>query len=196
MIADVPASPAAELDELQHSLPTKLSTSPPSPSSPGDGRLPSSSFPTLPGPQAGDLAFNNRQVPGATPPTPDVRLYHRAVVIAQEAPLRGLVRQLSIDQLECEGRRVAIMPGERTPLMQRSISTPVSAAVPTDCWQSFPCCPFEGAGCLNITAAGHACCVLLCIICQSGLALALSDRAWLCSAAGYLVKALWPTALC
>lgn len=55
-----------------------------------------------------------------------MRLYHRAVVIAQEAPLRGLVRQLSIDQLDNEGRRVSVMPGERTPLMQRSVSTPVS----------------------------------------------------------------------
>ncbi|GBF89161.1 phosphatase 1 beta [Raphidocelis subcapitata] len=45
---------------------------------------------------------------GATPPTPDVRLYHRAVVAPMEPPLRGLVRQLSIDQLDNEGRRVSI----------------------------------------------------------------------------------------
>lgn len=34
-------------------------------------------------------------------PTPDVRLYHRAVVVAQDVSgqLRGLVRQLSIDQV-------------------------------------------------------------------------------------------------
>jgi protein phosphatase len=46
--------------------------------------------------------------PGGTPPTPDVRLYHRAVVAPMEPPLRGLVRQLSIDQLDNEGRRVSI----------------------------------------------------------------------------------------
>jgi hypothetical protein len=60
--------------------------------------------------------------------TPDVRLYHRAVVVAQEAPLRGLVRQLSIDQLDNEGRRVSIYEnrGERTPLFTRSMSVSVS----------------------------------------------------------------------
>lgn len=60
--------------------------------------------------------------------TPDVRLYHRAVVVAQEAPLRGLVRQLSIDQLDNEGRRVSIYEnrGERTPLFTRSMSASVS----------------------------------------------------------------------
>jgi len=42
-------------------------------------------------------------------PTPDVRLYHRAVVVAREANgvLGGLVRQLSIDQFDHEARRVS-----------------------------------------------------------------------------------------
>lgn len=37
-------------------------------------------------------------------PTPDVRLYHRAVVVAQDVSgqLRGLVRQLSIDQVSVQ----------------------------------------------------------------------------------------------
>lgn len=38
--------------------------------------------------------------------TPDVRLFHRAVVVAG-GTLGGLVRQLSIDQFENEGRRVS-----------------------------------------------------------------------------------------
>ena len=61
-----------------------------------------------------------------TPPTPDVRLYHRAVVVAQEATgsLRGLVRQLSIDQFENEGRRVSMGTDSaskppRSPLFER-----------------------------------------------------------------------------
>ena len=61
-----------------------------------------------------------------TPPTPDVRLYHRAVVVAQEATgsLRGLVRQLSIDQFENEGRRVSMgtesaSKPPRSPLFER-----------------------------------------------------------------------------
>eukprot|EP00249_Psilotum_nudum_P023104 c28750_g1_i1 orf=412-3258(+) len=42
-------------------------------------------------------------------PSSDVRLHHRAVVVAQEAggALGGLVRQLSLDQFENEGRRVS-----------------------------------------------------------------------------------------
>ncbi|KAH7365250.1 hypothetical protein KP509_18G017100 [Ceratopteris richardii] len=42
-------------------------------------------------------------------PNSDVRLHHRAVVIAQEpgGALGGLVRQLSLDQFENEGRRVS-----------------------------------------------------------------------------------------
>ncbi|KAL6774518.1 PKL1 [Auxenochlorella protothecoides x Auxenochlorella symbiontica] len=69
-------------------------------------------------------------------PTPDVRLYHRAVVVAQDVQgeLRGLVRQLSIDQFENEGRRVSLggaagdgPPGSgrsRTPLFERAFSMP------------------------------------------------------------------------
>ena len=47
-------------------------------------------------------------------PTPNVRLYHRAVVVAQDVSgqLRGLVRQLSIDQFENEGRRVSMGTSE------------------------------------------------------------------------------------
>jgi len=43
-------------------------------------------------------------------PTPDIRLYHRAVVVAHEpdGQLRGLVRQLSIEQFKNEGRRVSM----------------------------------------------------------------------------------------
>jgi len=55
-----------------------------------------------------------------------VRLYHRAVVVAQEATgsLRGLVRQLSIDQFENEGRRVSMgaesaSKPPRSPLFER-----------------------------------------------------------------------------
>ncbi|KAK9790585.1 hypothetical protein WJX73_006836 [Symbiochloris irregularis] len=53
--------------------------------------------------------FDAQRDRSRTPVTPDVRLYHRAVVVAQEATgsLRGLVRQLSIDQFENEGRRVS-----------------------------------------------------------------------------------------
>jgi protein phosphatase len=44
--------------------------------------------------------------------TPDVRLHHRAVLVAAgddtTGMLGGLVRQLSIDQFENEGRRVSI----------------------------------------------------------------------------------------
>lgn len=48
--------------------------------------------------------------PSRDMPTPDVRLYHRAVVVAQDdhGELRGLVRQLSIEHLEAEGRRVSL----------------------------------------------------------------------------------------
>jgi hypothetical protein len=69
-------------------------------------------------------------------PTPDVRLYHRAVVVAQDVQgqLRGLVRQLSIDQFENESRRVSMGAGaseatsvrNKTPLFERSFSEPVS----------------------------------------------------------------------
>ncbi len=70
-------------------------------------------------------------------PTPDVRLYHRAVVVAQDVSgqLRGLVRQLSIDQFENESRRVSMGAGaseastivrHKTPLFERTFSEPVS----------------------------------------------------------------------
>lgn len=64
---------------------------------------------------------------GNSPITPDVRLWHRAVVVHQENSLRGLVRQLSIDQLDNEGRRVSIYEKttEKSPLFRRSMSVPV-----------------------------------------------------------------------
>ncbi|KAK9811526.1 hypothetical protein WJX72_005322 [[Myrmecia] bisecta] len=59
------------------------------------------------------------------------QLYHRAVVVAQEATgtLRGLVRQLSIDQFENESRRVSmgtdsVGKAQRTPLFERNVSEP------------------------------------------------------------------------
>jgi hypothetical protein len=70
--------------------------------------------------------------------TPDVRLYHRAVVVAQEpgqGALRGLVRQLSNDQFENESRRVSMGGGTasdgtatraRTPAIDRCAAPPVS----------------------------------------------------------------------
>lgn len=74
------------------------------------------------------LTLGQRHLPGSSPPTPDVRLYHRAVVAPMEPPLRGLVRQLSIDQLDNEGRRVSIYdkgtPEGKTPLFQRTVSMP------------------------------------------------------------------------
>lgn len=52
--------------------------------------------------------------PSRDMPTPDVRLYHRAVVVAQDVSgqLRGLVRQLSLDQFENESRRVSLNPSQ------------------------------------------------------------------------------------
>eukprot|EP00873_Tetraselmis_striata_P045630 jgi/Tetstr1/465894/TSEL_010511.t1 len=68
--------------------------------------------------------------PGSrTPATPDVRLHHRAVVVAQEATgsLRGLVRQLSITQFENEGRRISmgLQGGDKslTPQFERQHSS-------------------------------------------------------------------------
>ena len=64
-----------------------------------------------------------------SPTTPDVRLWHRAVVVHQENHLRGMVRQLSIDQLDNEGRRVGVFQdqkGDKSPLFARPPSTPVS----------------------------------------------------------------------
>ena len=63
-------------------------------------------------------------------PSSDVRLHHRAVVVAadseSEGALGGLVRQLSIDQFENEGRRVSAGSieqfGQLTPVLQRNIS--------------------------------------------------------------------------
>ncbi len=59
-----------------------------------------------------------------------VSVPHRAVVVHQENHLRGMVRQLSIDQLDNEGRRVSIYEKtsqEKSPLFTRSMSAPVSA---------------------------------------------------------------------
>lgn len=69
--------------------------------------------------------------PQGTPfATPDVRLHHRAVLVAAgddaSGALGGLVRQLSIDQFENESRRVSIgTPGDvsarrPTPTFDRS----------------------------------------------------------------------------
>ena len=63
-------------------------------------------------------------------PATDVRLHHRAVVVAadseSEGALGGLVRQLSIDQFENEGRRVSAGSLEQfgltTPVLNRSVS--------------------------------------------------------------------------
>ena len=62
----------------------------------------------------------------SSPMTPDVRLWHRAVVVHQENSLRGLVRQLSIDQLDNEGRRVGVYEGkgDKSPLFARSFTAP------------------------------------------------------------------------
>ncbi|GMH40175.1 hypothetical protein BSKO_08079 [Bryopsis sp. KO-2023] len=62
------------------------------------------STPTSPGSPAISLRAGE-----SSPKTPDVRLWHRAVVVAQETPgsLKGLVRQLSLDLFENESRRVS-----------------------------------------------------------------------------------------
>lgn len=93
---------------------------------------PDRSMGTPEGPSSRDssptLTLGHRHLPGSSPPTPDVRLYHRAVVAPMEPPLRGLVRQLSIDQLDNEGRRVSIYdkgtPEGKTPMFQRTVSMP------------------------------------------------------------------------
>ena len=75
-----------------------------------------------------DVTLGKAYNPSTSQLTPDVRLWHRAVVVHQENSLRGLVRQLSIDQLDNEGRRVSIYEkgqGEKSPLFTRSMSTPV-----------------------------------------------------------------------
>lgn len=68
---------------------------------------------------------------GRDMPTPNIRLYHRAVVVAQDVSgqLRGLVRQLSIDQFENESRRVSMASDAttaraKTPLFDRTLSEP------------------------------------------------------------------------
>ncbi|KAG0587819.1 hypothetical protein KC19_2G193700 [Ceratodon purpureus] len=63
-------------------------------------------------PASAALMSLNRASMGSTPvhtPPTGVRLHHRAVVVAAESggALGGLVRQLSIDQFENEGRRVS-----------------------------------------------------------------------------------------
>ncbi|KAG0626776.1 hypothetical protein M758_2G150700 [Ceratodon purpureus] len=63
-------------------------------------------------PSSAALMSLNRASMGSTPvhtPPTGVRLHHRAVVVAAESggALGGLVRQLSIDQFENEGRRVS-----------------------------------------------------------------------------------------
>ncbi|MEW5310510.1 MAG: hypothetical protein WDW38_002301 [Sanguina aurantia] len=77
-----------------------------------------------------DLTLGKSPPAGHTPyVTPDVKLWHRAVVVHQENSLRGLVRQLSIDQLDNEGRRVSIYDNhgvatnkEKSPLFTKSCS--------------------------------------------------------------------------
>lgn len=64
-----------------------------------------------PSPSSALMSLNRASMgttPVLTPPT-GVRLHHRAVVVAAESggALGGLVRQLSIDQFENEGRRVS-----------------------------------------------------------------------------------------
>ncbi|CAG9462338.1 unnamed protein product [Pedinophyceae sp. YPF-701] len=44
---------------------------------------------------------------GLPPMTPDVRLYHRAAVVAHQPDMRGLIRDLSIDAFHHEGRKAA-----------------------------------------------------------------------------------------
>ena len=66
-------------------------------------------------------------------PTPDIRLYHRAVVVAHEpdGQLRGLVRQLSIEQFKNEGRRVSMFDSNGDGGMTPGTGRPqVSAAGP------------------------------------------------------------------
>lgn len=73
-----------------------------------------------------DVTLSKPYQPANSPLTPDVRLWHRAVVVHQETNLRGMVRQLSIDQLDNEGRRVSIYekPPDKSPLFTRSLSAP------------------------------------------------------------------------
>lgn len=110
----------------------------PAPPRPPQGKLGSES------PKSVTLAQRRKEFPqGRDMPTPDVRLYHRAVVVAQDVQgqMRGLVRQLSIDQFENESRRVSMgvstgpepsSVARKTPLFQRSFSEPVRGGVLTN----------------------------------------------------------------
>ena len=81
-------------------------------------------------PNSVDGAFSMRGTPST--PSTDVRLHHRAVVVPSDKDstgshgLGGLVRQLSIDQFEHEGRRVSGGLGDftaiRTPILERQVS--------------------------------------------------------------------------
>lgn len=66
--------------------------------------------------------------PGFTTPGVGVRLHHRAVVVAAESggALGGLVRQLSLDQFENEGRRVSYGTPESVKLRNRLLDRQVS----------------------------------------------------------------------
>ncbi|GFH24722.1 serine/threonine-protein phosphatase [Haematococcus lacustris] len=73
-----------------------------------------------------DVTLSKPYLPSQNLMTPDVRLWHRAVVVHQENSLRGMVRQLSIDQLDNEGRRVGVYEktADKSPLFTRSLSAP------------------------------------------------------------------------
>jgi protein phosphatase len=96
-----------------------------------DPGMPSSRLPTE-APGSVSLAQRKGEFPmGRDMPTPDIRLYHRAVVVAHEpdGQLRGLVRQLSIEQFKNEGRRVSMLDSadtasehRSTPLLDRAVS--------------------------------------------------------------------------
>lgn len=95
-----------------------------------DTKTPPTKLPATPG--SVSLANRRNEVSSSREmPTPDIRLYHRAVVVAHEPDrqLRGLVRQLSIEQFKNEGRRVSLLDsqGEQSeskinPLLDRAAS--------------------------------------------------------------------------
>lgn len=59
-----------------------------------------------------DVTLGKAHVPGTTPYTPDVKLWHRAVVVHQENSLRGLVRQVGGVRLQgMEGQPCSSGPG-------------------------------------------------------------------------------------
>lgn len=78
-----------------------------------DPNTPSSARGATGTPASVSLAQRSQFPVGRDMPTPDIRLYHRAVVVAHEpdSQLRGLVRQLSIEQFKNEGRRVTMGDG-------------------------------------------------------------------------------------